>query len=73
MDRAFKALMALAFPAHGARCNRRPIYFSITQATAYPEDTHHAMQCYGDNIFTVKAWLATGLDPSTLANSYLVE
>ena len=31
------------------------------------------MHCYGDNVFTVLGWLEEGLNPSTLANSYLVE
>ena len=31
------------------------------------------MHCYGTNTFTVKPWVAAGLDPTTLANSFLVE
>lgn len=31
------------------------------------------MHCYGAGAFTVKMWLAAGLDPRTLANSYLIE
>eukprot|EP00039_Didymoeca_costata_P015960 m.278632 g.278632 ORF g.278632 m.278632 type:complete len:599 (+) comp16316_c1_seq7:78-1874(+) len=50
----------------------RPIYFSVTQGVPYP-DSHMSMHCYGDSVFTVKTWLQQGLDPRTLANSYLVE
>lgn len=50
----------------------RPIYFSITEAVDYP-DGHTAMHCYGNSVFTVIPWLQQGLDPTTLANSYLVE
>ena len=51
---------------------RRPIYFSVTQGTAFP-DAHPHMHCYGDDAFTVKTWLGQGLDPTALANSYLIE
>lgn len=50
----------------------RSIYFSITEAVPYT-DGHPSMHCYGDNVFTVVPWYQSGLDPTTLANSYLVE
>lgn len=50
-----------------------PIYFSITEAVTFT-DGHPSMHCYGpDNVFTVIPWVQQGLDPTTLANSYLVE
>lgn len=49
----------------------RPIYFSITQGIPWT-DGHPLMHCYGDSAFTVLGWLAEGLDPATLANSYLI-
>ena len=36
-------------------------------------DAYEKMHCYGDSVFTLKPWLEAGLDPTTLANSYLVE
>lgn len=50
----------------------RPIYYSITQALEW-SDGHPHMHCYGDNVFTTLVWTAAGLDPRTLANSFLVE
>ena len=51
----------------------KPIYFSVTEAVPW-HDGHPKMSCYGqDSIFTVIPWLQQGLDPRTLANSYLVE
>ena len=49
----------------------RPIYFSITQGIPWT-DGHPLMHCYGNSAFTVLGWLAEGLDPATLANSYLI-
>jgi hypothetical protein len=50
----------------------RPIYYSITQSVPF-EDAHPAMHCYGNSVFTTLPWVKAGLDPTTLANSYLVE
>ena len=50
----------------------RQILFSITEAVPWT-DGHEKMHCYGDNVFTVIPWVRAGLDPTTLANSYLVE
>lgn len=50
----------------------RPIYFSVTQALPY-NDAHPKMHCYGSSVFTVLPWIQQGLDPTSLANSYLVE
>lgn len=36
-------------------------------------DAYPKMHCYGDNVFTTLGWVREGLDPTTLANSYLVE
>jgi alpha-galactosidase len=56
----------------GLNATGRSIYFSITEALPYT-DGHPAMHCYGPNVFTLFPWLQQGLDPTTLANSYLVE
>ena len=51
----------------------RHIYFSITEAVPFT-DGHEAMHCYGDGgVFTLIPWVAAGLTPSNLANSFLVE
>lgn len=54
----------------------RPIYYSVTQSVPWgpaQQDFKKSMHCYGDTAFTVKQWLQEGLDPRTLANSYLIE
>jgi alpha-galactosidase len=52
----------------------RPIYYSITEAVPFDDGPlRMKMHCYGTNTFTVKPWLAEGRDPTTLANSFLVE
>ena len=50
----------------------RPIWYSITQLVPY-NDTWDAMHCVPAQAFTVRPWVAAGLDPTTLANSYLIE
>jgi len=50
----------------------RPIYFSITQGVPWV-DGHEKMHCYGNTAFTVLEWVAAGLNPAALANSWLIE
>jgi len=54
----------------------RPIYYSITQIVPWGPaqgDFRSSMHCHDGAAFTIKQWLQQGLDPSTLANSYLIE
>ena len=52
----------------------RPIYYSITEGVPFEDGALRGkMHCYGNNVFTVKPWVAEGHDPTALANSYLVE
>lgn len=52
----------------------RPIYYSVTESLTLNEGADRMkMHCYGPGVFTVKPWVAEGKDPTTLANSYLVE
>eukprot|EP00047_Mylnosiga_fluctuans_P024467 m.161442 g.161442 ORF g.161442 m.161442 type:complete len:564 (-) comp9865_c0_seq8:47-1738(-) len=51
----------------------RPIYFSICQLMPF-SDGRPLQYCVGNmNAYTTMTWVASGLDPRTLANSYLVE
>ena len=50
----------------------RPIWYSITQLVEY-NDTWSAMHCVPGKAFTVRPWVRQGLDPTQLANSYLIE
>jgi hypothetical protein len=54
------------------------IYFSITEMVPWPSPGPSvplpAMECYPTaGVFSVLPWVRSGLDPTTLANSYLVE